>query len=196
VWHFVYFAHIADSLAGRSLKLLARCIRKAFCCGTRVKNAANNKPEEGDRRRSELAKIHLAKKRLGLDDETYRAIIERVCGGKTSAGELDEGERGKLLDEFKRFGFIEGGSYTTSIADFDDREPQARLIRCLWADLKAIGALRDSSEQALADFIRRATKMDSIRWLTAQQANVVIESLKQWKGRIGYRQNSTGRGTH
>jgi phage gp16-like protein len=161
-----------------------------------VKNAVNNKPEKGGRRRSELAKIHLAKKRLGLDDETYRAIIARVCGGKTSAGELDEGERGKLLDEFKRFGFIEGGSYTTSIADFDDREPQARLIRCLWADLKAIGALRDSSEQALADFIRRATKVDSIRWLTAQQANVVIESLKQWKRRIGYGQNSTGRGTH
>ena len=157
-----------------------------------MKNAVNNKPEEGGRRRSELAKIHLARKRLGLDDETYRTVVARVCGGKTSAGDLDQGERGKLLDEFKRLGFIEAGSYTTSIADFDDREPQARLIRCLWADLKAVGALHDSSEQALADFIRRATKVDSIRWLTAQQANVVIESLKQWKERIGYRQNSTG----
>ena len=97
-----------------------------------------------------------------------------------------------LLDEFKRFGFIEGGSYTTSIADFDDREPQARLIRCLWADLKAFGALRDSSEEGLADFIRRATKVDSIRWLTAPQANVVIESLKQWQRRIRYGQHSTG----
>jgi len=183
VWHFVYFAHLTDSLAPLS----------APRCGSRVKNAANNKREEGGRRRSELAKIHLAKKRLALDEETYRATIARVCGGKTSAGDLDEDERGKLLDEFKRFGFTEGGSYTTSIADFDDREPQARLIRCLWEDLKTIGALRDSSEQALADFIRRATKVDSIRWLTAQQANVVIESLKQWKRRIGYRQNSTGR---
>jgi len=103
-----------------------------------VKNAANNQREEGGRRRSELAKIHLAKKRLALDQETYRATIARVCGGKTSAGDLDEDERGKLLDEFKRSGFIEGGSYTTSIADFDDREPQARLICCLWADLKTV----------------------------------------------------------
>jgi len=164
-------------LIGRPLKLFEGS----------VKNAANNKREEGGRRRSELAKIHVAKKRLALDEETYRATIARVCGGKTSAGDLDEDERGNLLDEFKRFGFIEGGSYTTSIADFDDHEPQARLIRCFWADLKTIGALRDSSEQALADFIRCATKVDSIRWLTVQQANVVIESLKQWKRRIGYR---------
>jgi phage gp16-like protein len=157
-----------------------------------VSAIAGNSSRTENRRKAELAKIHLAKKRLGLDDETYRAIVARVCGGKTSAGDLDESERGKLLDEFKRFGFIEAGSYTTSIADFDDREPQARLIRCLWADLKAFGALRDPSEEALADFIRRATKVDSIRWLTAQQANVVIESLKQWKRRIGYGQHSTG----
>lgn len=161
----------------------------------KVSASAQNTSRTESRRKAELAKIHLAKKRLGLDDEAYRAIVARVCDGKTSAGELDEGERGKLLDEFKRCGFIEGGSYTTSISGFDDREPQARLIRCLWADLETIGALHDSSEQALADFIRRATKVDSIRWLTAQQANVVIESLKQWKRRVGYRQNSTGRGT-
>src|SRR6266851_9370037 len=75
VWHFVYFAHLTHSLAPLSAPL----------CGSRMKNAANNQREEGGRQRSELAKIHLAKKRLALDEETYRATIARVCGGKTSA---------------------------------------------------------------------------------------------------------------
>lgn len=156
-------------------------------------NGTANKREEGGRRKAELAKIHVAKKRLGLDDDTYRAIIARVCNGKTSAGDLDEAERGKLLDEFQRFGFLEGASYTTKINDFDDREPQARLIRALWADLTAIGALRDSSEKALRSFIKRTAKSDSIRWLTAEQANMCIEGLKMMKTRAGHRQNSTAR---
>ncbi len=152
-----------------------------------------HKREEGGRRKSELAKIHLAKKRLGLDDETYRAIIARVCGGKTSAGDLDQTERGKLLNEFQRFGFLEGASYTTKLDDFDDHEPQARLIRALWTDLTAIGALRDSSERALRSFIKRTVRSDSISWLTAHQANVCIEALKAMKARAGHRPASTAR---
>ncbi len=30
------------------------------------------------RRKAELAKIHMAKAALGLDDETYRALVRRV----------------------------------------------------------------------------------------------------------------------
>jgi phage gp16-like protein len=157
-----------------------------------MKGAVHSREDDG-RRNAELAKIHLGKKRLGLSDDVYREIIARVCNGKMSAGDLDETERGKLLDEFKRFGFIEGASYTTKLSDFDDREPQARLIRALWADLTAIGALHDSSEKALRNFIKRTAKSDSIIWLTAQQANAVIEGLKAMKARAGHRQNSTAR---
>jgi phage gp16-like protein len=158
-----------------------------------MSRSAQNSSRTDNRRASELAKIHIAKKRLGLDDETYRAVIARVCNGKTSAGDLDQTERGKLPNEFQRFGFLEGASYTTNLDDFDDREPQARLIRALWADLTAIRALHDCSEKALRSFIKRVAKSDSIRWLTAQQANAVIEGLKAMKARAGHRQASTGR---
>jgi phage gp16-like protein len=139
----------------------------------------------------ELGKIHIGKKRLGLDDETYRLIIARVCG-KSSAAELDQAERGALLDEFKRLGFLEGGSYTTRLEDFQDREPQAKLIRALWADLEAFGALADASEKALMNFVRRVGKVDRIEWLTPLQANACIEGLKAMKARAGYKQRSTG----
>lgn len=31
-------------------------------------------------KQSELAKIHIAKKQLGLDDDTYRAMLKQVAG--------------------------------------------------------------------------------------------------------------------
>lgn len=103
--------------------------------------------------------------------------------------------RGRLLDEFKRWGFQEGGSFTTKLDDFNDREPQAKLIRALWADLAAFGALRNSSEKALRRLIKKVTGKDALGWLTATDANQMIEALKAMKARAGHRQNSTGRAT-
>ena len=118
-------------------------------------------------RRAQLAKIHLAKKRLGPTDELYHAIIARVSKGKASSGDLSQEERGRLLDEFKQLGFLEGGSFTKSLDDFTDREPQARLIRALWADCAVFGIISDSSEPALRKFIKRTTSRDALEWLDA-----------------------------
>lgn len=151
-----------------------------------MSGTAHNSSRAEDRRRVvELRKIHVGKRRLGWDDETYRDVIAQVCNGKRSAADLTQEERGALLDRMKYFGFVEGASYTTKLDQFDDREPQARLIRALWSDLTAIGALRDSSEKALRSFIKRTAKSDSINWLTGQQANACIEGLKAMKSRAG-----------
>jgi hypothetical protein len=88
-----------------------------------------------------------------------------------------------LLDEFTRLGFREGNSFTTKLSDFSYGEPQARLIRAYWSDCKAAGAIRDSSEKSLRRFIQRTAKVDDIRWLTALDANKVIEALKAMKTR-------------
>lgn len=55
-------------------------------------------------RKAELAKIHVAKKQLALDDETYRALLERVTG-QSSAADLTARQRDALLKEFARLGF-------------------------------------------------------------------------------------------
>jgi hypothetical protein len=87
-------------------------------------------------RKGALAKIHIAKARLKLTDELYRSIVAEISGGRTSsAGELNEKELGQMLDRFKAAGFREGDSYSKKLDDFNDREPQARFIRCLWSDL-------------------------------------------------------------
>lgn len=55
-------------------------------------------------RKTELAKIHVAKAQLKLDDDTYRALLERLTG-KTSAADLTARERVMVLNEFYRLGW-------------------------------------------------------------------------------------------
>jgi phage gp16-like protein len=148
--------------------------------------AAAKIDREAARRRAAIAKIHLLKKHARLDDETYREMMGRICNGKRSAADLDQAERSALLDEFKRLGFVEGNVHAAKLDDFGDMEPQARLIRALWADLAKIGALRNSSETALRRLIKRVANVDSINWLDAHQANAVIEALKCMKQRAGF----------
>ena len=59
---------------------------------------------EQARRTREIAKIHLAKKQLGLDEATYRATLKRVAGCLSSA-ELTADGRALVLDELRALGF-------------------------------------------------------------------------------------------
>jgi hypothetical protein len=137
-------------------------------------------------RKAELAKIHLAKKQLRLDDATYREVVARVCGGKRSAADLTMPERHALLDEFKRLGFQ--AAPPRDRADdwiaIDDSHPGAEHLRKLLAcahQLERIGAVKsDSTKQWLRKFVKRLTGVDDLRWLTAAQTNSVIEALKGW----------------
>lgn len=58
-------------------------------------------------RARELTLIHIAKAQLGLDEETYRAQIGRISGGRTrSAADLSAMERDSLLVEYRRAGWV------------------------------------------------------------------------------------------
>lgn len=51
-------------------------------------------------RTRDLAAIHAAAKKAGVDDETRRAMIERISGGRTrSSADLGPDERSVLLNE-------------------------------------------------------------------------------------------------
>ncbi|MBW2672689.1 MAG: regulatory protein GemA [Deltaproteobacteria bacterium] len=58
-----------------------------------------------DARRVALAKIHIAKKQLGLDEDTYREMLVNV-GGKDSAGKLSAAGRRKVLAHLATVGFV------------------------------------------------------------------------------------------
>lgn len=48
--------------------------------------------------------IHLARRQLQLDDETYRAVLGKVCRTKTSCRDMTIPELVRVLEAFKKKG--------------------------------------------------------------------------------------------
>lgn len=127
-------------------------------------------------RASAIAKVHVAKKQLGLDDGTYRAVLHRVTG-RDSAADLNEVQLGNVIREFVRLGWTGGADLRTG------RTSTGRLIRALWRD-----ASRERSEASLRSMIRRVLGLaeDVIPepdMLSVADASKMIEALKSMKRR-------------
>ncbi len=127
-------------------------------------------------RDAQLAQIHIAKKQLGLDDDTYRDVLERVTGARSAKG-LSGKSKDALIGEFKRMGW-KGGS---------DRKKSGkryvRLIFALWGELKREGIWENKDVSSLRAFVQKMTGVSDPEWLNFEQANVVIEALKKMGSR-------------
>lgn len=124
-------------------------------------------------RRDLLAMLHIAKKELALDDETYRDALEQATGHR-SARDLSERQLGQAIDAMKARGFRPKRKAPRS----DD--PHVRKIWALWRQLGDDGYLRTPDRPALRAFVKRMTGVENPDWLTQAQANRVIEALKAW----------------
>ncbi|MGB8685672.1 MAG: regulatory protein GemA [Candidatus Binatus sp.] len=133
---------------------------------------------ERGRRNAELAAIHVGAKRLGFDDELYRAFLFSITG-RRSAAELDQAQRQKVIELMRSRGFRK-----TAAAETQDRRTQdnrqAKLIRSLWKQLKYAGAIKDAGEAHLRAFVKRQTGVGAIEWLSIEQGISTIEALKAW----------------
>lgn len=114
--------------------------------------------------------IQTGRRKLGLTDEEYHALLEGVSG-KTSAKELNAWQLKEVLRRMRAAGF---GAAT---------DPQLRKIRSLWFSMYDEGIVKSKAEQAISAYIRRITKK------TANACGVkdlqrVIETLKQWIDRL------------
>lgn len=134
-----------------------------------------------DRKRRDLAKIHIAVKELGMEDEDYRALLQDVAG-VGSASKLDLAQRSKLLHRLEKLGWKPKTRKPRQ--KITANTPVDRKIRALWLDLANLGAVRDRSEKALASYVKRQTCVDRLDWLSSKQAEMVIEGLKRWVKRI------------
>lgn len=91
-------------------------------------------------RNRQLGRIHQAKKQLQLDDDTYRALLQRVTG-KASSAEMSTDERNQVLREFARLGFKEADQQARKRA-YAGRPrnvgevPMLRKVEALLADAK------------------------------------------------------------
>lgn len=132
-------------------------------------------------RNAEIAKIHIAKKQLRLDDDSYRLLLQRVTR-KASAGQMSSAERRAVLRELERLGWKLRPAAEAKAEKLAGDEV-ARKIRACWLDLRDAGMLTDSSERALLHFVKRMTRRERLEWLSPRDANLVIEALKRWHER-------------
>ncbi len=129
-------------------------------------------------RRNLLARVHIAKKDLGLDDDVYRDFLEQHTG-QTSAGGLSEIELKKLVKAFEGVGWTsqKKGSYRAK-----SKKAYVRLIHVYWKKLSDAEITR---KDGLDAFVKSQVKVDSVEWLDKNQGNEIIEALKGWAKRMG-----------
>jgi hypothetical protein len=132
-------------------------------------------------RNAELAQIHVAKKQLGLDDETYRAVLWAVARVK-SAKDLDWTGRKTLLAHFKSRGWVARPPASAKAAT-PIVAGQEGLLRALWAELHAAGKVRVDTEAALGGWLHRNHWPERAEWLSSAQLTAAIEGLKKWLAR-------------
>lgn len=121
--------------------------------------------------------IHVAKRQLGLDEETYRTVL-RTVGGAESTSHMDMAHLIKVLDHLKRAGFrVKPTGQQSGRTIYIDKE-QARKVRALWLFLYTLGVVKDPSERALTVYVKRVTGRDHLRFVGDYMP--LIESLKSW----------------
>jgi phage gp16-like protein len=124
-----------------------------------------------------LAKIHIAKKELGLDDETYRQAIQNLTG-KRSAADLTNEQILKCIRHFKDLGWVPKAKpkkYDDQKGDIYSATPgQKRKVEVLWHNI-----YRGNFEtKHLRQFLWKHFKVSDIRFLDKDKAYDVIEALK------------------
>lgn len=133
--------------------------------------------------RSMIAKVHIARKDLALDDTTYRALLVRVTG-QESCAKMNNGQLSKILDEFKRLGWKAKRPRKSGQRKMAD-DAQSRMVRGMWITLHQHGLVRDASEEALAAYVKRMTGIEDLAWLNEAQVSKVINGLRAWVQREG-----------
>ncbi|HHX3383074.1 TPA: gp16 family protein [Salmonella enterica] len=135
-----------------------------------------------------ISTIHVAKRELRLDEDTYKDAL-RTATGKTSCRDMTVSELSRVLTAFQKRGFKVRS------------KPQNRAlkpatvtakIRAIWRLMHAQGFLSSDSEAALNGWVRKQTApqnggegVANYQWLERESAlaSDMLERLKRWHRR-------------
>lgn len=130
-----------------------------------------------------ITTIHVAKNKLGLDDDAYRAILSGSAG-VSSASEIKTWEQyNSVIAAFKTLGFkMQKASNLTDQRRNPDwiTAAQESYIKGLWKLCS-----REKSEESLDAIVKRLTGTDSLSWLKKKDASKVILALRQMAIKAG-----------
>ena len=130
-----------------------------------------------------LAKIHIAKKQLGLDDETYRSMLKNLTG-KQSAKDLTDRQIILVINHLMHKGW-QPKAGPKKYDDLGKRDvyaaspSQLRLIEVLWHQV-----YRGNNETLhLRQFLFNHFKVSDIRFLDSRTSYEAVEALKKMNDR-------------
>lgn len=128
-------------------------------------------------RHRQLGAIHILQQQLGLDDATYRAVLERVTGKRSSA-RCDASERRAVLDELRRLAGDTGARVRNAVPVPEGTPPAVR--EDCKAMLAKVGAMLAEAGRPWAYAHGTARKMfhvQRVEWLTPEQLHRLVSAL-------------------
>ena len=120
---------------------------------------------------NQTARIHIGKARLGMDDDTYRAFLQRLTG-KSSSKDMSTGQRARVLMEMTRLGAFK-----------DARRPLTRQQRaCLgkWYELRKRGIVHSKDKSSFNRYIKRHFGKNNLADLADGETNTLYNMLEGW----------------
>lgn len=131
-------------------------------------------------KRTLIAKIHIAKKDLAMDDDTYRDVLVRVTG-KNSCKDMTLNELKKVIQDLKRLGFTvktvqpkpEHGRKPTTTPD---RQALLSKVGAILADCGLHWNYAHGMAQKMFD-------KELVTWLNAEQLYKLVQALAVYQKR-------------
>lgn len=142
------------------------------------------------RKDTRVQRIKIAQKQLGIEEDDYRAMLQRLTG-KSSAADLTGAEKDEVLAEMERLGFEpqprKGGRKWSPREERRD----IRYIHVLWRLLTEKGVV-ENGRHALNSFVcgpkfhkKYSEAPTDVKFLSIDRARDVIEALKDMCRRNG-----------
>ena len=132
-------------------------------------------------RNRQITLIHVGKKMLGLDEDSYRALLIGAVGLDSLKSCTDD-QLARVIRKMKEMGFTPTPSKGAAM------HPMARKARAMWVSLHKLGVFDNPSEQAFEAFAKRQLKCERLVWARQSDAYSLIEALKKIAERHGWRQ--------
>ncbi len=120
---------------------------------------------------SALARIHILQKEAGLDDDTYRDLLERETGLRSSA-KMTGAQHLQVISALERL-VPQSAEPSRATGKF------AKKLQALWIAGHNLGVIDNKSDEAMIAFLKRQTGLDHHRFLQdGRDANKAIDALK------------------
>lgn len=118
-------------------------------------------------RKRQIAQIHIAKSDLGLDDDTYRAMLMDVAGVNSST-KLTAKQRAAVLERFEARGWKNKKHRAPAVTA--EKAPYVRKIGALLADMKL-------SWNYANGIAKQMFKKQRVQWCEPEQLRAVVAAL-------------------